>query len=617
MSLKPIGGYAGKLLRVDLTEETFTEERLDEKTLRKYVGGAGFGAMFLYAEVSPDIDWSEPENRLIFATGPLAATQIPGSGTWSVSTKGTLTGGAAFGQANGFFGAFLKRSGFDGIIVQGRAKRLVYLYIHDGTAEFKDAEHLSGCDTFETDDLIKEELGFPGRAMSVIGIGPAGENLVKFAAVVGDKGHVAGHNGIGAVMGSKKLKAIAVARGKAEVSINDPKRVAETAKKIFETVKSDRMGQTLYRYGTLGTYGIVEKVGALPIKNYTTNIYPDKEKLHQFTPEYIRERFQPKPNPCWACRMHHCHESTITQGPYEGQSVEEPEFECMSAMGSQIGNMEVASAMMLINDVDRLGLEINETGWVIGLAMECYEKGLITQDDTNGIEMTWGHVEGVRSMLQDIAQRKDFGAILAEGAMRASQRIGGEAPNFAVHTMKGNTPRGYDHRAFWTEMFDKITSNTGTLESRPTSRLWAGEMASPEEVVSAATSGKGRMSFVDTLGVCFFSTIGNVELLAAALSAVTGWNVDSEEAEAVGLRIVTLARVYNLRAGHTRAHDAPSPRYGSAPIDGPFAGQSMMPVLDEMLDIYYRKMGWDVETGKPLPETLTCLGLEYTIKDIW
>ena len=173
------GGYAGKLLRVDLTNETFVEERLDEQTLRKYVGGAGLGVMYLYEEVPPDIDWLDPENRLIFASGPLGATQIQGSGTYSVSTKGTLTGGAAFGQANGFWGALLKRSGFDGIIIQGIAKSLVYLYIHDGVAELRDAEHLSRRDTFETDDLIKEELGYTGHRMSVVGIGPAGENLVK------------------------------------------------------------------------------------------------------------------------------------------------------------------------------------------------------------------------------------------------------------------------------------------------------------------------------------------------------------------------------------------------------------------------------------------------------
>jgi len=617
MSIIVPKGYAGRLLRVDLTKRSVSEEWLDEETLRKYVGGAGFGAKYLYEEVPPGVDCFDPWNRLIVASGPLAGTQIPGSGTFSVSTRGVLTGGAAFGQANGFFGAFLKFSGVDGLIIQGAADRPVYLYVHDGQVEFRDAAHLMDKDTWETDDLIKEELGYGQRGMSVACIGPAGENLVKFAAIVADKGHVAGHNGMGAVMGSKKLKAIAVARGKEKTDLYDPERIQALAREIREGIENNPLSQTLYRYGTLGTYRMVEAVGALPIKNYTTNIYPDKEKLEQFTPEYIRGRFNPKPNPCWACRMHHCHDSTITEGPYQGMVVEEPEFECLSAMGAQIGNMEVASAMMLTNVVDRLGFEMNETGWVIGLAMECYEKGLISKEDTDGLELNWGNVEAARSLLQNIARRRGFGNTMAEATMRAAQIIGGEAPNFAVHTKKGNTPRGYDHRGSWVEWFDKLTSNTGTLESRPMSRRGAGRILEPAEVVSIATSGKGRMSFVDTLGVCFFSTGGLVPMLAQALNAATGWDFDEEEGQNVGLRIVNLARAYNIQQGHTRDLDAPSPRYGSTPVDGPFAGKSLTPFLDAMLDDYYHRMGWDIATGKPLPETLAKLGLEHVVKDIW
>jgi len=617
MSSSPFYGYAGKLIRVDLTREQISEEPLDIEIAQTFVGGAGFGIAYLYREVPPEIQWADPENRLIFATGPLGGTRIPGSGTFSVTTKGILAGGAAFSQANGFLGAFLKQSGFDAVIIQGAASRLLYLFIHDGLAELRDASHLAGLDTWETDDRIKKDLGYKKREMSVAVIGPAGENRVKFAAIIADKGHVAGHNGIGAVMGSKNLKAIAVARGTKTIPLHDPEKISALSKLIRDAIKEGPISRMLYQYGTLGTYQMVEKIGALPIKNYTTNIYPDKEKLEQFTPEYIRGRFEPKRNPCWMCQMHHCHDSTITEGPYKGLSVEEPEFECLSAMGAQIGNMEVASAMMLTNVVDRLGLEMNETGWVIGLIMECYEKGLVSKADLDGIELGWGNVEGVRSILQAIARRKGFGDILAEGAMRAAQRIGGEAPNFAIHTKKGNTPRGYDHRGHWVEMFDKLTSNTGTLESRPTNLALMGQPLEPDAVVSNTLSGKGRMSFIDTLGVCFFSTLTEVKVLAEALSAATGWNFDGEQAELVGRRIVNLARVYNFRNGHTRSLEAPSPRYGSTPVDGPFAGKTFMPKLDEMLDDYYQRMGWDKETGKPLPETLKALGLDYAIKDIW
>ena len=616
MSVSVPKGYIGRLLRVDLTSGSMKEEWLDEPDLRKYVGGTGFGIRYLYQEVPPGIDCFSPDNRLIIASGPLGGTRIPGSGTYSVSTRGVLTGGAAFSQANGFFGAFMRFAGFDGLIIQGAAEKPVYLYLHDGTAELQDAAHLKGLDTWETDEALKAELGGSKTTMSVACIGPAGENLVKFAAIVSDRVHIAGHNGIGAVMGSKKLKAIVAGRGKQAISLHDAKRVSELGRQIVDTMKNNPQSRFLYNYGTLGNYQVQERTGGLPIKNYTTNIYPDKDKLEQFTPDYIRGRFQPKPEPCWACQMHHCHESTITEGPYTGMVVEEPEYECLSAMGAQIGNMEVASAMMLTNVVDRLGLEMNETGWVIGLAIECYEKGLIDKEKAGGIEMNWGNVEAVRAMLQNIAYREGFGDILAEGAMRASFAIGGEAPNFAIYTKKGNTPRGYDHRGQWIEMFDKITSNTGTLESRPRVRVNMGEM-SPEDVVDAATSGKGRMSFVDSLGVCFFATMASMRVLSEALSAATGWDFTVEEAEALGLRIVNLARVYNIRHGHTRELDAPSPRYGSTPVDGPFAGKTFMPSFDHMLDMYYQKMGWDEKTGKPLPETLKRLGLEYAIKDIY
>ncbi|MFC1945412.1 aldehyde ferredoxin oxidoreductase C-terminal domain-containing protein, partial [Chloroflexota bacterium] len=390
----------------------------------------------------------------------------------------------------------------------------------------------------------------------------------------------------------------------------------ELAKEILEDIKNHPGRKNVFQYGTLANYLKMEAVGALPIKNYTTNIYPDKDKLQQFSAEYIRERFQPRREPCWACQMQHCHESTITEGPYKGMVVKEPEYECLSAMGSQIGNMEVAAAMMLNDVVDRLGLEINEIGWLIGLVMECYEKGIITAKDTDGLEMTWGNVEATKALLNNIARREGFGNILAEGVMRAAQHIGGEAPDMAIHTKQGNTPRGYDHRGFWVEYFDKITSNIGTIESRPPSGIQTGVL-SPEDTVKISSSGKWKMSFEDTLGTCRFATLVQTGMLVEAVNAVTGWDFTEAEAEVVGLRILNLFRAFNYRHGHSRELEAPSPRYGSTPLDGPAEGKSILPVLDEMLDDYYQRMGWDIKIGKPLPETLNRLGLSHVIKDIW
>jgi len=622
-------GYAGKLLRVDLTNEQITEEKLDEETARKYVGGTGIGAKYLYEEVPAGVEWSDEGNRMVMAAGPLGGTTVGGSGTFSVVTKGALTNGAVAAQANGFFGAFLRFSGYDGIILQGRAKRWVYLYIQQGRAELRDASHLLGKDTWETSDLVKAELGQGERGMSVASIGPAGENLVKFACIFVDKGHTASHDGTGAVMGSKKLKAIAVARGRARPALNDKEALSAIAKQFHDNIVNDPIAREgVYRWGTLNnvTRFIIGNTGILPIKNYTTSIYDiESEKLEKFGGPYIRSHFEPKPSPCWACRMHHCHIITLTEGPFKGYVGEEPEYECFAAFGPVIGVTDVTAAIFLSNEADRLGIDCNETGWTLGLAMECYEKGLISLEDTDGIELTWGNYEAANQMLRRITTRQGFGDVLAEGAMRAAQRIGGEAPNFAIHTMKGNTPRGHDHRSRWPMLFDTCVSQMSTDEGfsmlRPadlglsiTPSLATNN--SPEDTVTWNAQCKGAVQFEDCLGVCRFNTRTDLKLLAQAVSAVTGWDFSIEEAMEVGKRVVNLLRAFNIRHGHTAEMDAPSPRYGSAPVDGPSQGKNIMIYWNELRSKYYELMGWDRETGKPLPDTLRHFGLEHTIPEL-
>ena len=627
--MSKLHGYAGKLLRVDLTHEQVTEEILDEKTARAYLGGTGLGAKYLYDEVPAGVEWNDADNRLIIASGPLGGTTVGGSGTISVVTKGALTNGATASQANGFFGAYLRFSGYDAIILQGKAKKWVYLYIHDGKAELRDASNLLGKDTYETGDLIKGELGYNERAMSVVSIGPAGENMVRFACIFVDKGHTASHNGSGAVMGSKRLKAIAVARGKTIPTLADKERVSETAKELHEFIISDPRTMTNYQWGTLT--GIVRsataKDGILPVKNYTSSVYdiaPDK--LERFAATYIRSNFQPKPNPCWSCQMHHCHMITITEGPYTGMVLEEPEYEQFAAWGPAIGQTDVDIAMMLSREVDNLGMDTNEAGWVIGLVMECYEKGILKKEDCDGLEMKWGDGEAAKAMLRRIARRQGLGNVLAEGVMRAAKQIGGEAPNFAIHTMKGNTPRGHDHRSRWPMLFDTCLAQIGTdeglsvafpadlgISANPSLRT----NSSPEDALNWNALFKGATQFEDSLGVCRFTTRTDIKRLAQAISGATGWDFSVKEAMEVGKRIVNLLRVFNIRHGHTAAMDAPSPRYGSAPINGPSQGKTIMVYWDELRRKYYQAMGWDEATGKPLPDTLRNAGLAHTISELW
>ena len=618
-------GYSGKLLRIDLTSETVTEENLNEATLRKWVGGTGLGAKYLFEEVPAGVGWADAENRLILTTGPLGGTRIGGSGTVAVITKGALTNGAAACQANGFFGAFLKFSGIEGIILQGKAKRWLYLYIHDGQVEFKDASALSGKDTWETNDLVRQELGVTERGVAVASIGPAGENLVRFAGIFLDKGHVAAHNGVGAVMGSKKLKAIVLTRGEGRPELKDKDRLSTIADQQFELYKTG----IVYKSGTLdGVIGsVMSKDGTVPVKNYSTNVFDiTPDKLDKFSALYVRSHFEPKPSPCWACRMHHCNKITLTEEPFKGYKAEEPEYECLAAFGPVTGITDATATIFLSNEADRLGIDANETGWTIGLAMECFEKGLLTIEDTGGLQLNWGNYVAVNELMHKIARREGFGNILAEGAMRVAQHIGGEAPSFALHTMKGNTPRGHDHRNNWPRLLDTCVSQMSSDEGYDVLKpqdigLNLTRLTRPDnsavDTIAYNVGCKGAAQFEDCLGTCRFTTQTNLKLLCEAVSAATGWDFTTPEGMDVGKRIVNLLRCFNMRHGHTAAMDAPSPRYGSAPADGPSKGISIIPQWHELRNKYYEGMGWDKDTGKPLPETLKRYGLEYAATELW
>ena len=617
MSKKEIFGYMGKILRVDLSGEKARIQEVDEDTCEKYVGGVALGSKFLIEEIPPTFKWSSPENRLIFMTGPFAGTRVSGSGTFCVLTKGPMTNMAASTQANGFLGAFLRFSGYDGLVIQGQSSNPTYLYIHEKGVEFKDANHLMGKGTLETQEEIKKELNL-GRKLSVFAIGPAGENLVRFSGIVGDGGHVAAHNGIGAVMGSKKLKAIAVHHGSCKPPIKDPDQLVNSAKELLKHAKNFDNGR-LFKWGTNGTFAPQSKTGEVPVKNYTTNIVTEHEKL---LPEYTRSHFEIKPRPCWACGLAHVKHVKVTEGPYKGLEGEEPEYECVNAWGPLTGNSEPGAVVMLSNLTDDLGMDVNESGYLVAWLMECNEKGLLTKKDTDGLDLTWGNVEQVGQMLQKIARREGFGDTLAQGVKRASEQIGGEAAKLAIFTHKGNTPRSHDHRARWNELVDTCLSDTGTCESafgpmRPEllGKPPVENKFSTKEISEILAFEGGWRQFEDCLGVCKFC-IKSPELTLACLKDITGWQMDIQGAMSIGKRAINQLRVFNIRHGLKREFERPSFRYGSVPSDGPVKGKGIMPVWDDIVQGYYTHMGWDPKTGKPLPETLSSCDLDHLIPDL-
>jgi aldehyde:ferredoxin oxidoreductase len=600
-----------RVLRVNLTEKQIKAEQLDDETSRKYLGGLGMGARILYSEVPPGVDWSSPENRLVLSAGPLDGTLLAGAGSFCVVTKGSLTNGATSSQANGYFGAFLRLSGFDAVVIEGTSRDWAYLHIHDGTAELRKASHLVGKDTCETESSIKRECGGDESKLSVYSIGPAGEHLARFSSIVGDGGHVAAHNGVGAVMGSKKLKAFAASKGNEPIEVRDNDSLRSLNKKMLERAKTETRE---WEEGTSFLLAEHIKRGVVPVKNLTTNVFPDYERL---TGKYYRTHFELKRHPCWRCPLKHCHIITVTEGPYRGYVADEPEYECFAGWGPLIGQSDPGAAIMLSDVTDRLGFDNNEASWLMAFVMECYERGIITKSDTDGLEMNWGNVESARAMLINIAYRRGIGNILAEGVMRAAQAIGGEAPNVGVYVMKGQAPRGHDHRARWIEMLDTATSDCGTIAVGPQA---VRDHFSPEAVVDTLV-GKRIRTFVDSLVICAFPSAtmlgSKIDYLVNMLGSITGWDYTEDEAMTTGRRVDNLLRAFNIRHGVGPELERPSPRYGSAQTDGPVKAESIMPHWDFMTDAYNKRMGWDGTTGRPLPETLWTLGLEDVARDLW
>ncbi len=625
-SSAPPGAFAGKLLRVDLTAERCWAVPWGPTEMRAQLGGIGLGAVILYQETATkggrgNVSWDHPDNRLVLATGPLAGLPVWGTGGLTVVTIGAGTNGPTSTQANGFFGTNLKYCGYDAIIFQGQAKRWVYLYINDDVAELRDAAELVGLDTWETQGALNQKLGLTGHALSVYSIGPAGENLVRFAAIQGDYGHVASKNGVGAVMGKKRVKAVAIVKGTKGLRAADPRGVMQAADDIAHDLKTDPSARSLYEYGTLPGVVNLSKMGALPVKNYTTNLTLGADMTPWEAPN-LREGFDHRGHQCNACGMHHCHMSVLRSGPNKGKIVDEPEYEGWSGAGWTIGLTDPEAVAWLNTEIDRACLDVNEFGWLCGWVMECYEKGYITKEQL-GFELRWGDVKGAARLIQMISQREGFGHVLAEGVKRAAETLGSPAKECAIYIEKGAVPRGHDHRARWEEMLDTCTSGTATMETgnpvHPT------ELGQPARIIpfdggqgaKYVSNLRGRRNLEDSLGVCIFTIRRRLENVCRALSAATGWTYSVDEAMRFGRRTAAINRAVSLRCGHTGALEYPSTRYGSTPVDGPAKGQAIRDQWEAMLDTWYAEVGYDRKTGKPLAQTLNDLGLHELAKTLW
>lgn len=454
-------GYMERIARINLTDRSVRYEFPEEKIIRKYLGGTGLGVYYLYKEVKKGTRWSDPENLFMILSGPMGGCPGPGA-LVSVVSMGAKTDSVAASQSNGRMGAFMRFCGYDGLIFEGRSEKPIYVYVTESRIEFREAEELMGMDTWTATGAIEKDLGKTEDELSIMAVGPAGEHGVLFAATCSERGHIAAHGGTGAVMASKNLKAVAVERGSKEVDFFDLEGLWHTMQELIVTKGYSSPVKT-HKYGT--TTGIIGNAAnfMVPVKNYTSTDYETYFCLG--SPSYDLH-IEKKHIPCYGCAYRHCYRITVKDGEFAGQTGDEMEYETVAAVGSNAGCTDAIAVQMLGNYIDKMCMDSNETGWIMSWLMECYEKGICTKKELDGIEMTWGNSDAMFKMVRKIAYREGhIGDVLGNGLAYAAERLfDGKGRDLAIYTKRGNTPRGHDHRGLQNHILDTATGGIGTDE---------------------------------------------------------------------------------------------------------------------------------------------------------
>jgi aldehyde:ferredoxin oxidoreductase len=617
-----LGGYVGKLLRVDLTSGIATEESLPaENVLRKYIGGTGLAVKILHDELPVKTKPLEPDNRLIFLTGPLTGTPYPCSSDTTLVTLNYNTGFIiGDSHAHGFFGPFLKFAGYDGIIIQGAARKPVYLWIHDGEIDIRDATEMWGKDNHETEDLVKNQVGT--RHVSVAAIGPAGENLIHGAAIGIDKYHLLCKAGVGSIMGSKKLKAIAV-KGSGSVPIAEPLEFLKIVKEWYDIAFAEGKKPAVYHASAARDHD--EKIANQDWATYKNMLHPVEGRRWSQNLMQACQKFKIKPVACWACPIACSYRSEVTFGPHKGHvATLAGGGEGIEGAAGILGIDEPGTIHYFTDLVDRLGYDAADPGCCMGLAFELYESGLLTKEQTDGLELKWGNAEAAEALLRKITDREGFGKIFAEGAKKAAEILGGDAPHRVIH-VKGAGYNIHDWRTAWGILLGQVTAASGGS--------WQGSFGNdlvPEidlgypapnapftteglaEVVSKSSV---KRVWDDCYGQCFMGNLmeypGGANLAPRAVAVAVGWpDFNFDEALSIGHRVATLERIFNMKRGLTIENDLDiGPRLLEPPTEGRGKGKTIAPHMKDLIMEFYEHMGWEKETGRPTPETIEKLGL--------
>ena len=606
--------YAGKILHVDLSTGKTETEPLKEELAKKYIGGIGLGMRLFLDNSKPGTDPFSPKNPIIFVTGPLSGTMAASAGnSYAVVSKSPQTEGIAESKSHGFFGAELKRAGYDAVIFTGKSEKPVYAWIDDDSIQLMDAQHLKGKSPHETEKAIREDLG--DFYIRVVAIGEAGENLVRTACAINDEFRAIGRTGMGAVMGSKNLKAVAV-RGTHDVNVADLEGFVEFVKMIHERMK----GPATRKYRTLGTPEnvlVLNAIKALPTRNFTQASFEGAEKV---SGEYLNERYIKKIIGCATCGMRCDHIGLVSEGPYKGTTAR-VEFECLWALGPNCGVDRLDAIIEAIYQCDYYGMDGISTGVIVSFAMDCYEHGILTKKDTDGLDLRFGDAEALVEMVKRIGSRKGWlGDVLAEGTMRAAEKIGKGAVKYANH-IKGLELPGYDLRTLKTAALGFAVSFRGACHLRsgaysPDVKGTVNRFKIEKGRGKIVMNGEDTYNIIDSLILCKFSRgvyYEELEDMAKYYTLSAGIEITPEELKQAGERINNLARVLNIREGKgTREYDQLPPKIMSVPVpDEGFAKGAHVnqKEFDIGLDDYYEVRGWTKE-GIPTVEKLKELGLQ-------
>jgi aldehyde:ferredoxin oxidoreductase len=605
-------GYTGKLLRVNLSSGESKVEPVPDPVVKDFLGGRGLGIRYLYQELSPGIDPLGVENKLLFAMGPLGATPALGFSKIAVVTKSPLTGGMTKSVGGGYFGAFLKFAGFDALIVEGRAQNPVYIYIKDGDAEVVNAVELWGLDTQEVQEELRNRHGLRTK---VACIGPAGEKLVRYSAIVSDR-RAAARGGVGAVMGAKKLKAVAI-NATGTVTLYNVEEFKSLVREQVEGLKNDKRRAVLTQYGTSYLTVPFAQLGIYPTYNFQKGTLEGIEKLS--AEEFAR--FKVKNYGCYGCMTRCGQVRQVTEGRYAGAISDGPEYETICTLGGLIGNNSPASLIAVDSICDRLGLDTISTGVCLAFACELFEKGIISLKDTDGLDIRWGNHEDIIKMVEKIGKREGLGQVLGEGVKRAAECIGKEAETYAMH-VKGSEIAGYEPRALKGYGLIYATSNIGAnhMYGRPRQELDGKiDPFSEKDKGTIIAEAEFEQAVNDSLIRCNFGATGlSPELRNKLLVAATGFEEFSHSSclDMIGERIVCLERVFNVREGFGRHDDSLPLRMLNEPLQdaGPATGQRMRN-LQGLLDEYYEAVGYNLQ-GIPSQQKLRELGLDWVINAV-